>query len=147
MKKTNLIVLLLLCMSCYSQKNTEIIKSIDLSANQEMNYIFARIHDTAPFSKELFKRGLFVRIFELSDSKATPEGLFEGYDGIVSSFIISVSPDGDYYSGSELYKIEGLILPKIIAVKELEFPFFSVEIEHGFYDQRETKIFEFDELE
>ena len=112
-----------------------------------MNYIFARIHDAAPFSQKLFKRGLFVRIFELSDSKATPEGLFEGYEGTVSSFIISVSPDGDYYSGSELYKIEGLIMPKITAVKELEFPFFSVEIEHGFYDQRETKIFEFNGLE
>jgi hypothetical protein len=114
------------------------VKKIDLSSYQEMNYIFARIHNSKPISKEFYKGSLYATIFHLSDSKATPDSLFEGYDGMVSSYIISITPDGDYYSWSKLYKIEGLINPKILEIEETEYPNFAIKIEEGFFNNRKV---------
>jgi len=107
-----------------------------------MNYVFARIY-TKSKTKELYNKGLFVTIYKMSDSKATPKERIEDF---LSSYIISVRPDGDYYSYSKLYKIEGLIIPKIIEIKETVAPNFSIKIEHGSYrdNKRKMEIFEFE---
>lgn len=133
-----------ICFSCVSQE--QIVKKIDLSNQQELNYIFSRIVEKKPIVKSLYKDGLFVTIIEISDSKATPENLFEGYCASVSSFYISVYPDGDGYTSSKLYKIEGLIHPKIIGISETKYPNFKINIEYGDFDKRVNKIFEFVEL-
>jgi hypothetical protein len=126
--------------SCVSQE--QILKKIDLSSQQELNYIFSRIVEKKSTVKLLYKEGLFVSIIEISDSKATPENLFEGYYVSVSSFYISVFPDGDGYKSSKLHKIEGLIHPKIIDISETKYPNFKVKIEHTSYDERVSEIFE-----
>jgi len=133
MRKVTLIFLLILVsVSCKGQE----IKIIDLSEESEMNYIFARISNSKAISKWLYKYSLGISIFELSDSKATPEELFEGYDGLVTSYIISIYPDDNYYNWSKLYKIQGLVNPEILEIKETEYPNFIVKIEHGFFDRR-----------
>lgn len=114
----------------------------DLSSNQEMNYIFARIY-TKSITKELYDGILFVTIYEISDSNATPEDFSEGEE-FLYSYLISVIPDGDYYSYSKLYKVEGLINPKILEIKETIFPMFSIKIEHGDYKNRKIEVFEFE---
>ena len=109
-----------------------------------MNYIFSRIDYTKGIiNKELYNRGLFVTVFEISDSKATPKERMEDF---LRSYIISVTPDGDYYSYSNLYKIEGLIIPKVLEIKETTAPNFSIKIEHGSYrdNKRKIEIFEFE---
>lgn len=116
----------------------------DLSNNQELNYIFSRIITTKTVCEELYNRGLFVTIYEISDSKATPENLFKGYSGTVSSYIISASPDGDYYTSSKLHKIEGLIHPKIIYISETNYPNFKIKIEYGNSDERNSEVFDFE---
>jgi len=58
--------------NCYSQ-NT-IVK--DISNNEEMNYIFSRIITKSAYTKSLYNDGLFISIYELSDSKATPSDLY-----------------------------------------------------------------------
>ena len=79
-----------------------------------MNYLFARIAPKLTINKELYKESLYITIYQLSDSKATPENFFDGYDGTLASFIVSIIPDGDYYTRSKLYKIEGFLNPKIL---------------------------------
>ena len=133
------ITLVLVSTSCKAQQP----KVKDLSNNIKVSYILGNIWEK-PIIEELWKGGLYIKIFKMSDSKATPEGLFEGYGGILSSLIISVLPDGDYYTNSRLYKIEGLANPKIIEIKETTYPKFSIKIEHGFYDKRKIETFEFE---
>ena len=41
-------------------------------------------------------------------------------EDFLSSYLVSVIPDGDYYSYSKLYKIEGLYNPKVIEIKETQ---------------------------
>ena len=115
----------------------------DLSKNKEMNYIFARINPKNTVSKELYKGGLFVTIYELSDSKATPSKYMEDF---LTSYIISVIPDGDYYyPGSKLYKIEGLAIPEILEIKEINPPnSFTIKIEYGVVGEKKVKTFNFD---
>ena len=59
-------IILLISISCSSQKNKQMVKKIDLSNYQEMNYIFARIHNSKPISKEFYKGSLYATIFHLS---------------------------------------------------------------------------------
>lgn len=135
MKKIIILILTLSVQSCFSQN----IKNI--SVNTEMNYVFARIYEKKTIVKELFNRGLFVTIYELSDSKITSKDNLEDF---LSSYIVSVVPDGDYYSDSKLYKIEGLLNPTILDIKEGEFPNFRIKIEYGSYNKRKRKSFEFE---
>lgn len=139
-----LFIAFFISINCSSQENKHIIKNIDLSGHSEMNYIFARIYDIKPISMELYGGGLFISVFQISDSKATPENFFEGYDSSLSSYIISVKEDGDYYTGSKLYKIEGLEAPKVLEIKETKYPKFTIKIEHGAYTKRKTDAFEFE---
>ncbi len=140
MKKITTILVFLVFISCQAQYTPEL---KDLSQNYEVNYILANIWQEATY-KELYNGSLYVKTFIMGDSKATPEGLFEGYDAIISSLLISVVPDGDYYTSSKLYKIERLIRPKILEIKEAAYPNFSIKIEHGFYDKRKIEVFAFE---
>ena len=80
------------------------------------------------------------------DSKVTPENFSEG-DEFLQSYMISVTPDGDYYTNSKLYKIEGLCNPKILEIKETTFPKFLIKVEHGLFNDRKTKLFELEGVE
>jgi hypothetical protein len=135
--KKFILLLILANISCKGQEA----KKIDLSNKSEMNYIFARISNSKPTSKWIYNYGLHINIFKLSDSKATKKSLFEGYDGIVASYMISIAPDGNYYTWSKLYKIEALVNPKILEIKETKYPNFILKIEEGFYDNRKVRKF------
>ena len=117
------------------------IRVLDLSDRTEMNYYFARVLDSTFNSKWIYNYALEVKIFEISDSKATPENLFEGYDGLLASYLVSVYPDDNYYNWSKLYKIEGCMNSKILEIKETEYPYFTITIEYGVNGQREEKVF------
>ena len=136
MKNLIFMIILLFCVNSKAQK--VVIK--DLSNDEEMNYIFSRINSENIISKELYNRGMFVTVYEISDSKSTPEEYMEDF---LSSYIISVSPDGDYYSNSKLYKIEGIYNPKILEIKESESPKFLLKIEYGIQNKRKFEVFEF----
>ena len=43
--------------------------------------------------------------------------------------MISIAPDGNYYTWSKLYKIEALVNPKILEIKETKYPNFILKIE------------------
>ena len=137
-----LFILILTVTTCQAQNR----KVIELSDNSEMNYIFARIAPILTIDKELYKGGMYATIFYLSDPKVTPEDFSEGHE-FLSSYIVSVTEDGDYYSGSKLYKIEGLANPKIIETKESNYPKFIIKIEHGVYDKRKIETFEFEGIQ
>ena len=139
MKKITAILLFLVFISCKAQ----LPKVKNLSNNQQLNYIFANIFPKEIMRKELYRGGLFVTIFQISDSKATPKDYFEDGHEILYSLIISVAPDGEY-TDSRLYKIEGLYNPKIEEIKETKYPKFSVKIEYGPYDKRKIELFEFE---
>lgn len=143
MKNYVIVLISLMALNCKAQYST---KLIDLSQNKETNYIVANILKVAR-QKEIYGGGMFVKTFLMSDSKATPEGLFEGTDAIISSLLISVVPDGDYYSHSKLYKIECLVSPEVLEVIEIEHPKFSIKIEHGFINERKIELFEFEGVE
>ncbi len=128
---------LLSFLSCSSQK--ALVKNLDFDS--EMNYIFSRINTSTVLKEELYNGGLYVKVFQISDSKATPKKYLEDF---LSSFIISVTPDGDYYSYSKLYKIEGIYNPKILEIKETNAPKFSIKIEYGPAKNRKIELLNFD---
>ena len=129
---------MLFCLSCKAQK--VVVK--DISNNVDMNYLFARLDSKDIFNQELWNGGQYVKVFKISDSKATPENYFEGTDEVLTSLIISTVPDGDYYTNSKLYKIEGLCNPTILEIKEEEQFKFSIKIEYGAFNKREVEVFE-----
>ena len=142
MKYIITILLTFLFFSCKAQ----LPKVKNLSNHQQLNYIFANIFPEKTIKKELFQGSFYVNIFQMSDSKATPKGYFGDGHEILYSFIVSVIPDGEY-SSSALYKIEGLIIPKIIEIKESTYPKFIIKIEHGsFLEKRKVKSFEFEKV-
>ena len=132
-------MLLSLVLCYYAPTMAQEIRVLDLSDRTEMNYYFARIEHNTTNSKWLYNGGLNINIFLMIDDRATPIEFLEDF---VSSYIISVTPDGDYYSWSKLFKIEGLYNPKILEIKEKEYaPYFTITIEYGDYNQREEKVF------
>ncbi|EMQ96301.1 short chain dehydrogenase [Xanthomarina gelatinilytica] len=140
MKKAIIILMLLLfCLGCKSQN----VIVNDISNNLDTNYFFARIDTKDIIFRELWNGGQYVKVFKISDSKATPENYFEGTDEVLISLIISTAPDGDYYTNSKLYKIEGLYNPSILEIKEEEQFKFTIKLEHGVFNKREVETFEF----
>lgn len=138
MKKIFFLLILLSTISCEAQGRE--VKVIEFNKGYEdMKYIFARISPSKSILEELYNGGLFARIFQLSDSKVTPTEYMEDF---LSSYIISVTEDGDYYTESKLYKIEGMYDPKVLEVKETKYPSFNIKIEYGPYNKREVKNFE-----
>jgi hypothetical protein len=123
-------------------------KIIELTSDETANYLLANITEINYSYQEVFNRSFFVNVYTVNDSKATPLDYFEEYDGILSSILISIIPDGDYYSQSKLFKIEGLENPKIVSLKEKEFPEFVLSVESGPVKNRRTieyKLWGFDQ--
>ncbi|WP_139316502.1 hypothetical protein [Algoriphagus marinus] len=116
---------------------------IELSMHETANYLLANIKEINYSYQEVFNRSFFVNVYTVNDSKATLQGYFEEYDGILSSILISIIPDGDYYSQSKLFKIEGLENPKIISLIEKEFPEFILAVESGPLENRKTFEYKF----
>ena len=127
-------------LGCFSQK----LDMIDISNQKEMNYHFANLKSDQIFRYSLFNNGIYATIFQMSDSRATPKYYFEETDEVFESLIVSIIPDGDYYTISKLYKIQGLLKPKILRVSEGQYPKFILEVEYGIYANRKTKLFEFE---
>jgi len=134
MKKIILILVTLIFTNCKAQN----IKNI--SQNTEMNYVFSRIYHKDIINKNLFNSGLFVSIYRISDSKVTPDDFSKETEEFLDSYIISVTPDGDYYSTSKLYKIEGIYNPKIVEVKEGQYPKFTIKVEFGEYKKKKQSF-------
>ena len=91
----------------------------------------------------LFNRAFFVSVYQISDSRATTENHFAESDEILSSMIISIVPDGNYYTKSKLHKIEALVNPELVDINEINYPRFTISITHGFIDNRLTENFSF----
>ena len=115
------------------------VKLKDLTGDSKANYFFANIQSVEFLSHPLFERALFINAYLIYDSEATPTDYFEGTDEILSSILISIRPDGDYYIESKLYKMEGLENPKILAIQEGVFPDVIVEVEYGKKNKRKTE--------
>lgn len=128
-----------IAISCQAQN----IKVKDLSNDIDLNYLLASVLPEKTICKDIFNGGLYIKVFQLNDTKATKEEIFEGYDGVASSFLVSVMPDGDYYTTSNLFKIEGLINPFIKSLSEGAYPEFTITLEYGLEDNRKIKEFSF----
>jgi len=118
-------------------------KIIELTSDETTNYLLANITEINYSFQEIFKRSFFVNVYTINDSKATPQDYFEEYDGILSSILISIIPDGDYYVKSKLFKIEGLENPKIVSLKEKDFPEFVIAVISGPLENRKTFEYRF----
>lgn len=140
MKIKILLLISLISLTCKSQE----LKVHELSKNSEMAYIFSRISTSSDLiiHKELYQGGMFAKIFYMLDPQATPKDYSKGTEEFLTSYIISINPDGDYYVNTKLYKIEGLSNPKILEIKGTIYPNFEIKIEYGIYDNRKTKSFE-----
>lgn len=121
---------------CYAQGNV-----IDLTSNEDLNYYLSNIAEVNTNSYNLFSDAIFINVITVHDSKATPDNYFEGYDSVLQSVLITITPDGDYYTKSKLFKIEGLEAPKLIAIKEQQYPNFEITLESGPFKKRRTKSF------
>lgn len=108
----------------------------DLSADNSSNYILSNINKVDYLNDELYNGSLFVSVFTMSDSRIDPKGLFNDTDEVLSSVLISIIPDGDYYTSSKLYKIEGLVAPEIVQITETQYPDLVITVESGFYKDR-----------
>ena len=116
----------------------------DLSNSEvKMNYIFSRMYNEKPLHKDLFNKSLFLSVYKFSDSKISKGNIISGTDESLDSYLISLSPDGDGYSASKLYKIEGVYNPKIIEIKEGKYPLFTITVAHGTVGNRKTESFQF----
>lgn len=103
------------------------------------NYILATIYRTDYLNYQIYNRSLFLNIFSINDSKGTSTDSFNETDEVLQALIISVSPDGDYYTTSKLYKIDELIFPKIVEINETKYPEFIIKIETGMNNNRIVK--------
>ncbi len=140
MKKNIFILFILFQIGCFGQK--PIIK--DLSKETLSNYFLANIYETNKLSfEEIYKGAFFLRIYKMTDPKATPENYSEGTHEVVSSILISVVPDDVDYTTSKLYKIEMLSNPKIVEIKETTYPEFVVSIESGIKTKRSVQHYTF----
>lgn len=86
----------------------------NLSSDKNWNYTFGTI-----FWNEIIKKKLVdtaVVIIQQADPKATPEDYFEGYGGVLTNLLISLSNTGEFAS-SELYIIRGLNNPEVVSLE------------------------------
>ncbi|QDH80188.1 hypothetical protein FKX85_14525 [Echinicola soli] len=111
----------------------------DISDELSLNYVLSNIDKVDYSFYGLYERSFFVSVYTIFDTKATPKGYFEGHDSVLSSVLVSVMPDGDYYTKSNLYKIEGLLDPKVQGIAETTYPDFELLVEHGKYGNRKTE--------
>lgn len=140
-----LFIPLLSFICCSSQ---DLPKLQNISDRQELNYYLSNMTESIVLRKALYKGEFYLNLFKMDDSKATPEDLFEESDEILESILIAIIPDGDYYTRSELYKIEGLSNPVILDVLESGYPNIELIVNHGFEGQEKTESFKLEvELE
>ena len=131
MKKLLILYTIIISSICSAQ-----IKEISDSYS---NYILATIYRTDYLNYQIYNRSLFLNIFSINDSKETSTDSFNETDEVLQALIISVSPDGDYYTTSKLYKIDELIFPKIVEINETKYPEFIIKIETGMNNNRIVK--------
>ncbi|MEB2787398.1 hypothetical protein [Algoriphagus persicinus] len=115
----------------------------EISKDNVANYLLANIKEINYSFHELHDRSFFINVYTLDDSMATPKSSFQEYDGILSSLLISIIPDGDYYVQSKLFKIEGLENPVILGISEKSFPEFIVSVESGGVNKRKNYDYKF----
>lgn len=131
----NLIILSIILLSCTSCKSQSI-EILDISNKKELNYIVANI-DISNIKKEsLYNDAFFITIFQMYDLKVNYD---TETDEVFKSILISISPDGDYYTNSKLLKIENLIKPKILSIKQEEYPNIVLNVEYGNFKDRSVK--------
>lgn len=135
-KKIIWLVIILLSYGCGAQKDM-----IDLSDNYEANYFLSNITQCHAVVKEMFDSSFYINIFEISDSSITQKNNTET-EQVLSSYLITIIPDGDYYTSSKLIKIEGLMNPKIMKIVEFEYPRFKIVIEYGAFNNRVKQDYE-----
>ena len=111
-------------------------------SESQMNYVFSRIYNEKPIFKSLFNSSLYISIFRYSDSKINNESLNSETEEFYDSYLISISPDGDYYTKSKLFKIKKLFNPKILEIKEEKYPNFKVKIESGLSNHRKVTSYQ-----
>ncbi len=138
MKRLFLVMLVCTITACKAQKKNDLTVEYP-----NLNYIFSRMYNSKPMYKDLFNDRLFVSIYKFSDSKIPKGNAISETDEYLDSYLISVSPDGDGYSSSKLYKIEGVFNPKVIKIEEDKYPLFTVKIEHGVKDDRKVETYQF----
>ena len=129
--------------NCLAQN--KVIQNLD--SKVELKYVLANINLDETKAVSLWNGGQYIKIYKIKDSKATPANEFNGYDGVLESIYISSMPDGDYYTSSALYKIEGLLNPKIIDVKEGDEFKFIISLEHGPAKDRKTASYTFEGIQ
>lgn len=139
MKKVIAFLFVFFALICNAQND---IKVTALTPNTELNYIISNLL-VCEKKASLYNGAFYVDLFLMSDSKATPSEFSPESCEILYSFLVSIKPDGDYYSWSKLYKIEGMYDPKIVEIIEIKYPSFYVKIEHGAFDDRNVELFEF----
>lgn len=133
----SLLLLFVVITSCNAQKVNKI------SSDNE-KYILANIYKINYSFYNLYNSSFFVNVYAMFDSKATLQEDFEGTDEVLSSILISIMPDGDYYTTSKLYKIERLLQPKVLEINETTFPKFKITVEHGKSGDRIVSEYIFD---
>jgi len=115
----------------------------DISKDSSVSYILANINKQNYTFYKLYNGSFFINIFTMTDPKATKEGVFEETDEILLSILISVVSDGDYSINNKLFKIEGLVNPKIVEIQETKFPGFNIAVESGFFNKRKVNTYTF----
>ncbi len=149
MKNIAFLISITLFLSCKSQKNTierfpQRVVAENISNKKDLNYYLSSINIRKSSYESLFGGGVNLRIFTLVDPLSTSnKSITEETEEFFITYLISVTPDGDFYTQSKLYKIEGLIFPKIIEIQEDSYPDFSIKIEYGIFNDRKTKSFRF----
>ena len=118
--------------NCKSQS----IEIFDISNKKELNYIVANIDISNIKKKSLYDGAFFITIFQMYDLKINYD---TETDEVFRSLLISISPDGDYYTNSKLLKIENLIKPNIIDINQKEYPNIVLNIEYGNFKDRRIK--------
>ncbi len=146
MKKILLTLGLLFCFSCKAQ----IPLVENLSSEKNMNYTFALIDLKSIVTKELYDEALYITVYKIYDPIATPKDFnpTDGHD-VLDSYIISLKSSDTYINSndSRLFKIKGVYNSKILEIKEISYPKFSIKIEYGVFNKRKVKSFEFTGVE
>ncbi|EAR16723.1 hypothetical protein [Robiginitalea biformata] len=110
----------------------------DESDKEELTYVLSNIQRTVEGHKSIFDGAFYFRVYQIWDSRGTPEGTFPGSEEAYSAYYIAVSPDGDYYVGAELFKVGGLIAPEWLGIEPQQYPEVKIRFRHGPHNQRKV---------
>ena len=130
MKTLYTAILVIFSFSCKSQVILD-----DLSGNEDLNYYLANIFVNKIERHSLFNDGLYITFYPFADFKRTSDTFNNGGHEVQISYLISVSPDGEYVESS-IYQIGPFTLPIIKSVIPTDYPNFRIEIESGAFDNK-----------